>query len=143
MLIGFPQKEEHRMSMHTENEVILVGNVGKDPEIRITKSGKAVTNISLATNGSVDREGNQKVQWHDITLWERLAIVARDWVQGGTRLYVKGRIEYGSYIKMVGGEEVKIPTTSIIASKVILLGNTKAKSDEADNLQAELEEEAA
>jgi single-strand DNA-binding protein len=79
------------------NKVMLIGNVGNDPEIRVTNSGVKVAKVSLATNRSwTDRSGQQqeKTEWHRLTLWDRLADIVEQYVHKGDRLYVEGSIEY-------------------------------------------------
>ncbi|MDH3424888.1 MAG: single-stranded DNA-binding protein, partial [Gemmatimonadota bacterium] len=80
------------------NKVMLIGNVGNDPEIRATGSGARVAKLSLATNRSwTDRNSgqkNEKTEWHRLTFFGRLVDVVEQWVKKGDRLYVEGRIEY-------------------------------------------------
>jgi single-strand DNA-binding protein len=79
------------------NKVMLIGNVGNDPEIRVTSSGVKVAKVSLATNRTWnDRSGQQqeRTEWHRLNLWDRLADVVEQYVHKGDRLYVEGRIEY-------------------------------------------------
>lgn len=79
------------------NKVMLIGNVGSEPEIRTTASGKRVAKLSLATNRSyTDRSGQQqeKTEWHRLTAWDRLADLMEQYVHKGDRLYVEGSIEY-------------------------------------------------
>ncbi|MGH7503849.1 MAG: single-stranded DNA-binding protein [Longimicrobiales bacterium] len=79
------------------NKVMLIGNVGSDPEIRVIPSGTKVAKVSLATNRTwTDRAGQQqeKTEWHRLNFWDRLADVVEQYVHKGDRLYVEGRIEY-------------------------------------------------
>jgi len=80
------------------NKVMLIGNVGSDPEIRATGSGNRVAKLSVATNRSwTDRTTGQKTdktEWHRLTFFGRLVDVVEQWVKKGDRLYVEGRIEY-------------------------------------------------
>ena len=79
------------------NKVMLIGNVGSEPEIRQTPSGAKVAKVSLATNRTyTDRSGQQqeKTEWHRLTFWDRLADIVEQYVHKGDRLYVEGRIEY-------------------------------------------------
>lgn len=82
------------------NKVILVGNVGKDPEIRHLDSGVSVANFSLATSESYTAKNGDKVtstEWHNIVLWRGLADVAEKYVTKGKQLYIEGRIRTRSY----------------------------------------------
>lgn len=79
------------------NKVMLIGNVGAEPEIRVTNSGVKVAKVSLATNRTwTDRSGQQqeRTEWHRLNLWDRLADIVEQYVHKGDRLYVEGRIEY-------------------------------------------------
>lgn len=101
------------------NRVILVGNAGSDPDVRETGTGTTVAHLSLATNRVFQRNGQEqkKTDWHRLTFWSGAADVAEKWVRKGTRLYVEGRIEYGSYER----DGVSIPTTDVIVQDFVLL----------------------
>lgn len=101
------------------NKVILVGNVGRDPDIRTTTSGVKVAHFSLATNRriTVDESVEERTDWHRITLWNRLAQFAEDYITAGTRLYIEGRLEYDSYVR----DGVTIPTAEVRVWDVVLL----------------------
>ena len=82
------------------NKVILVGNVGKDPEVRHLDSGVAVANFPLATSESYTAKNGERVtttEWHNIVLWRGLADVAEKYVTKGRQLYIEGRIRTRSY----------------------------------------------
>ncbi|MFO7894107.1 MAG: single-stranded DNA-binding protein [Longimicrobiales bacterium] len=79
------------------NKVMLIGNVGAEPEVRTTPSGTRVAKVSLATNRTWnDRSGQQqeKTEWHRLTFWDKLAEIVERYVHKGDRLYAEGRIEY-------------------------------------------------
>ena len=79
------------------NKVMLIGNVGNDPDVRTTSSGKSIANMSLATTRKwKDGSGEQKekTEWHRLTVWGKLVDVVERYVKKGDRLYVEGRIEY-------------------------------------------------
>lgn len=79
------------------NKVMLIGNVGAEPEVRVTPSGVKVAKVSLATNRTwTDRSGQQqeKTEWHRLNFWDRLADIVEQYVHKGDRLYAEGRIEY-------------------------------------------------
>ena len=79
------------------NKVMLIGNVGNEPEIRTTGGGKRVAKFSVATNRSfTDRSGQQqeKTEWHRCTAWDRLAEIIEQYVHKGDRIYIEGSIEY-------------------------------------------------
>jgi len=104
------------------NKVMLIGNVGNDPEIRATSGGTRVAKISLATNRSwPDRSGQQqeKTEWHRITVFGKLVDVVEQWVKKGDRLYVEGRIEY-SQTEGEGGPKY---WTDIVVNEMVMLGS--------------------
>lgn len=103
------------------NKVILVGNLGNDPEVKYTQSGMAITTLSLATTSSrKDRDGNpqEKTEWHRVKLFGKLGEIAGEYLRKGRQVYIEGRIEYGSYDK----DGVKHYTTDIIADDMQMLG---------------------
>lgn len=98
------------------NKVIILGRVGKDPEVRYTAEGKAVANLSIATSyGRGDRE---KTEWHRITAWEKTAEVIEQWVRKGNRLYVEGELQTRKWQDKDGQDRY---TTEIVARKVELI----------------------
>ncbi len=109
--------------MASVNKVILVGNCGRDPEIRYLPSGQAVANVSLATSSRrKDRNSGEMIedtQWHRITFYDRLAEIAGEYVKKGRPIYVEGRLKYGKYTDQSGAEK---NTVDIIATELQLLG---------------------
>lgn len=107
------------------NKVILVGNVGKDPEVRHLDSGVAVANFSLATSESYTAKNGERVtttEWHNIVLWRGLAEVAEKYVTKGRQLYIEGRIRTRSWDDKDGNKRY---TTEIYGDSMQMLG-TKA-----------------
>ncbi|NNM04981.1 MAG: single-stranded DNA-binding protein [Gemmatimonadetes bacterium] len=105
------------------NKVMLIGNVGLDPEIRMTPSGSKVAKFSLATNRSwQDRTGQtqEKTEWHRLTFWGKLADIVEQWVHKGDRLYIEGRIEYSQTQDEQGGTRY---WTDINVSEMVMLGS--------------------
>jgi single-strand DNA-binding protein len=105
------------------NKVMLIGNVGNDPEIRATSSGARVAKLSLATNRSwSDRSGQQqeKTEWHRLTVFGRLVDIVEQWVHKGDRLYVEGRIEYSQTQDDQGGTKY---WTDIVITEMLMLGS--------------------
>ena len=102
------------------NKVILVGNVGRDPDIQTTNGGTKVAHLSLATSRRVPRNGGfeDRTEWHRLTLWDRLAQIAEEYVRKGDRLYIEGRIEYDSFEK----NGVTIPTAEVQVRELVMLG---------------------
>ena len=109
--------------MASVNKVILIGNCGRDPEIRYLPSGQAVANVSLATSTRrKDRNSGEMVedtQWHRVTFYDRLAEIAGEYVKKGRPIYVEGRLKYGKY---TGQDGVEKNTVDIIATELQLLG---------------------
>jgi len=104
------------------NKVMLIGNLGSDPEIRTTPSGTKVAKISLATNQRfLDRTGQQqeKTEWHRVTFFGKLADVVEQYVTKGDRLYVEGRLEYSQKEDDKGGVRY---FTDIVAQEMVMLG---------------------
>ncbi|HEX6938980.1 MAG TPA: single-stranded DNA-binding protein [Longimicrobiales bacterium] len=104
------------------NKVMLIGNVGSEPEIRTTGSGTKMAKVSLATNRTFnDRSGQrqEKTEWHRLTFWDRLADIVEQYVHKGDRLYVEGRIEYSQTEDDKGGTRY---WTDIIVREMVLLG---------------------
>jgi single-strand DNA-binding protein len=110
--------------MASVNKVILIGNCGRDPEVRYLPSGQAVANVSIATTSRrKDRNSGEMVeetQWHRVTFYERLAEIAGEYVKKGRPIYVEGRLKYGTYTDKTTGVEKN--TVDIIATELQLLG---------------------
>lgn len=127
--------------MASVNKIILVGNCGRDPEIRYMGDGKAVANISLATTSRrKDRNTGETIedtQWHRVTFYERLAEICAEYVKKGKPIYVEGRIKYGKYTDQSGVEK---NTVDIIATELQLLGG---RDDQQQGQQAPQGQQAA
>ena len=103
------------------NKVILVGNLGNDPDVKYTQGGMAIATLSVATTSSrKDRDGNfqEKTEWHRVKLFGKTAEVAGEYLKKGRQVYIEGRLEYGSYEK----DGVKHYTTDIIGEDMQMLG---------------------
>ena len=121
------------------NKVILVGNVGRDPDIQMTSTGTKVAHVSLATSRRIPRNGavEDRTEWHRLTLWDRLAEIAEAHVRKGDRVYVEGRMEYDRFEK----NGVSVPTAEVNVRELVLLGSPhgRAEVEEAEEAE-ELEE---
>lgn len=119
--------------MASVNKVILVGNCGRDPEIRYLPSGQAVANVSIATSSRrKDRNSGEMVedtQWHRVTFYDRLAEIAGEYVKKGRPIYVEGRLKYGKYTDQSGVEK---NTVDIIATELQLLGGREGTAGSDD-----------
>jgi len=119
------------------NRAILLGNVGKDPEIRTTSGGTLVANLTLATSDRFkDRDGNYQdhVEWHDLVAFKRTAEIIRDYVKKGSKLYVEGKIQTRSWDDKQTGQ--KKYRTEIMVNDLSLLsgsGEKKESTSKADN----------
>jgi len=106
------------------NKAMLIGNVGNDPEIRMTPSGSKIAKLSVATNRTFqDRSGQQqdRTDWHRVTFFGKLADIVEQWVKKGDRIYIEGRIEYSQTQDDQGGTRY---WTDIVASDMVMLGST-------------------
>jgi single-strand DNA-binding protein len=106
------------------NKVILLGNVGKDPEIRSTPGGAIVANFSLATSDRFqDAQGNwqDRTEWHNLVAFKRTAEIIRDYVKKGAKLYVEGRIQTRSWDDKESGAK-KYKTEIIVFDLSLLSG---------------------
>lgn len=113
------------------NKIVLIGNVGRDPDVQTTSAGTKVAHFSLATSRRVPRNGGfeERTEWHRLTLWDRLAQLAEDYIRKGDRLYVEGRMEYDSYER----NGVTIPTAEIAVREIVLLGSPRAAASESES----------
>jgi single-strand DNA-binding protein len=109
--------------MASVNKVILIGNLGKDPETRYMPNGEAVTNITLATTETwKDKNGEkqEKTEWHRVTFYRKLAEIAGEYLKKGRPVYVEGRLETRKWTDKAGVERY---TTEIIANDMKMLGS--------------------
>jgi single-strand DNA-binding protein len=114
------------------NKVILVGNLGKDPETRYTASGAAVTNITLATTDSwrdkSSGEQQERTEWHRIVFFNRLAEIAGEYLRKGRQVYVEGRLQTRKWQDQSGQDRY---TTEIVANDMQMLGNREGSGTSA------------
>jgi single-strand DNA-binding protein len=119
------------------NKVMLIGNLGKDPELRYTGSGVAVATFSLATNESwKDQEGalQERTEWHNIVAWRKLAEIAGEYLRKGRKVFIEGRIQTRSYDDKNTGAKKYI--TEIVADNLILLDPKPAGQGEGQSYSA-------
>ena len=109
--------------MASVNKVILIGNLGRDPEVRYTPSGAAVCNLSLATTrnwkGKDSGERQEETEWHRVVLYDRLAEIAGEYLKKGRPVYIEGRLKTRKWQDKEGKDTY---TTEIIADQMQLLG---------------------
>jgi single-strand DNA-binding protein len=102
------------------NKVQLIGNLGRDPELKYTSAGVAVATFSIATSDSwKDQEGNiqERTEWHNIVAWRKLAEICGEWLKKGKRVYIEGKLQTRTYEK----DGVKKYMTEIVADQLIML----------------------
>lgn len=99
------------------NKAIIVGNVGKDPEIRYLANGDAVTSFSVATTWKV--KGEEQTEWHRITAFGKLAEICGKYLKKGSQVYIEGRLQTSKY---TGKDGIERYSTDIIASQMQMLG---------------------
>jgi single-strand DNA-binding protein len=115
------------------NKVILLGNVGKDPEIRATAGGMTVANFSIATTDRIKGQDGQytdKTEWHNLVAFQRTAEIIRDYVKKGNKLYVEGRLQTSSWDDKATGQK-KYKTEIIVSDLSLLSGKGEGGGGES------------
>ena len=115
------------------NKVILIGNLGKDPELKMLPSGQAVANFSLATTESwknAQGERQSKTEWHQISIFGKLAETAEKWLRKGQSLMVEGRINYREYTDQQGAKRT---ATTIRCDNFVMLGSKDGNKGGGDS----------
>ena len=105
------------------NKVILVGNLGNDPEVKYTQGGMAIAKFSLATTSvRKDRDGNtqEATEWHRVVVFGKLGEICGEYLKKGRQVYIEGRIKYGKYTDNEGVEKY---TTDIVGEEMQMLGS--------------------
>ena len=116
--------------MKSVNKVILIGTLGRDPEIRSTANGTNVAKFSIATNERYkDRDGQwqERTEWHNIVCWQRMAEIVRDYTHKGDRIYIEGRLQTSSWDDKQTGE--KKYRTEIVANDLVLIGGKQGAGE--------------
>ena len=104
------------------NKVILVGNLGKDPEIRHLENGTAVANFPIATSEIYkDKEGSrvEQTEWHNVVVWRKLAEIAENYLKKGSQIYLEGKLRTRSWDDQQGNKKY---TTEVVADSFTMLG---------------------
>lgn len=105
------------------NKVILVGRLGRDPEVRYTPSGTAVANFSIATSeqwNNKDGEKQERTEWHKIVAWRRLGEICGEYLHKGSQIYIEGRLQTRDWEDRDGNKRY---TTEVIAQTMQMLGS--------------------
>lgn len=116
--------------MASVNKAILIGNLGKDPELRITTNGQTVASFSLATSEKFKGktgEMEEHTEWHNITLWGKLAEIAGEYLSKGKTIYVEGRLQTRKWQDKEGNDRY---TTEIVGEKLQMLSGRSAAAGE-------------
>ena len=111
--------------MASLNKVMLIGNLGKDPEVRAIPSGVKVANFSIATSENyTGKDGNkvEKTEWHNIVMWRGLAEVAEKYLKKGSPVFIEGRLQTRSWDDQSGNKRY---TTEIVADNMVMLGGRR------------------
>ena len=119
------------------NKVILIGRLGKDPETRFMPNGEAVCNFSVATSEAWnDRNGQrqERTEWHNITMYRRLAEIAGQYLKKGSQVYLEGRIQSRKY---QGKDGIERTAYDIIANEMKMLGGGNNDGQQAQSAQTE------
>ena len=122
--------------MASVNKAIIVGNLGKDPEVRFLPNGDAVCNFSVATTESwKDKDGkkNEKTEWHNIVLFRKLAEIAGEYLKKGRPVYLEGRLQTRKWQDKEGHEKY---TTEIVADTMQMLGSKEEAREAAPSAPA-------
>ena len=112
------------------NKVQIIGNLGRDPEMRFTQDGTPVTNFSVAVNDSWqgrDGEQRERTEWFRIVAWRRLAEITNEYLRQGSRVYVEGRLETREWQDREGNDRT---TTELIARDLLMLGGRDNEGSE-------------
>lgn len=115
--------------MSSLNKILLIGNLGKDPEIRYTPDGSPVATFSLATSESwTDKSGSKQehTEWHTIVAWNRLADLSKRFLSKGRQVYIEGRLRSRDWTDRDGN---KRRTTEVIATQMVLLGSRSQNAE--------------
>lgn len=120
------------------NKVILIGNLGKDPEVRTLDNGTAVCNFPVATSESYkDRDGNKvdKTEWHNIVIWRKLAEVAGTYLKKGSKVYLEGKLQTRSWDDEQGNKRY---TTEVVANQMVMLDSKGEGQSQNHQPQSEM-----
>jgi len=120
--------ESEEMMSRTLNKVMLIGNVGKDPELKYTPGGTPVISFRMATSESWkdrDRKSQEQTDWHSVVAWRGLAEIIHQLVRKGSRIYIEGRLQNRSFDDKDG---VKRQVVEVLAENMIILDGKKNQS---------------
>ena len=119
------------------NKVMLIGNLGRDPEMRYTPSGRPVTTFSVATNRSwktSDGERRSETEWFNIVAWGSLAEICNQYLKKGHQVYIEGRLQSRSW---EDDDNKKHQTTEVVAKEMVMLGDRRKEDAQEDGVENE------
>jgi single-strand DNA-binding protein len=121
--------------MASVNKVILIGNLGKDPEVRYAPSGSAICNVTIATSrqwkDKTSGERQEETEWHRVVFYDRLAEIAGEYLKKGKSVYIEGRLKTRKWTDKEGVDKY---TTEIIAQEMTMLGSREGSSGGGDEM---------
>jgi single-strand DNA-binding protein len=115
------------------NKVMVIGFLGRDPEMRFTPSGKSVANFSIASSRSwktADGETHTETEWFNVVAWERLAEISKEYMSKGSRVYVEGRLQSHNWQDSEGNQHKSL---EIVAKDILLLSDNKFDEGSTDS----------
>lgn len=122
------------------NKVMIIGNLGKDPEMRYTPSGRPVTTFNVATSRSwntSDGERRTETEWFNIVAWGGLAEICNQYLTKGQQVYIDGRLQSRSWNDSDGNQHTSV---EVVANEMIMLGNRQSSDDQTDDNQLDEDE---
>ena len=123
------------------NKVMIIGNLGRDPEMRYTKSGNPLTKFRVATNRiwtSPDGERHEETEWFNVVAWDKLAEICNQYLTKGTQVYIEGRLQTHQWEDADGKQHSSV---EINAQEMIILGSRSPSGSDSSEEDAELEDE--
>ena len=122
------------------NKVMIIGNLGKDPEMRYTPSGRPVTTFNVATSRSwntSDGERRTETEWFNVVAWGGLAEICIQYLTKGQQVYIDGRLQSRSWNDSEGNQHTSV---EVVANEMIMLGNRQSSDDQTDDIQLDEDE---
>ena len=122
------------------NKVMIIGNLGKDPEMRYTPSGRPVTTFNVATSRSwntSDGERHTETEWFNVVAWGGLAEICNQYLTKGQQVYIDGRLQSRSWNDSDGNHHTSV---EVVANEMIMLGNRQSSDDQTDDNQLDEDE---
>ena len=114
------------------NKVMIIGRLGKDPEMRYTPSGRPVTTFNVATSRSwntSDGERRKETEWFNVVAWSSLAEICNQYLVKGRQVYIEGRLQSRSWEDKEGNRHTSV---EVVANEMIMLGNRRASDDQSE-----------